>query len=205
MSDSQEHREKIDRVVTGQRLSRRSFLISSAGACGALALWSLQSPRAAASGKTTAPGMVTIVEFGTNGKKTGKVVVAKVMKSDAEWQQQLSPISYQVTRQAGTERAYSGDLLNVHDRGLFRCICCDTAVFSSETKFDSGTGWPSFWQPIARENVVEPTDRSDGMERTAVSCKECDAHLGHVFTDGPPPTGLRYCMNSVAMRFVKLA
>ncbi len=104
--------------------------------------------------------MVTIVQFGANGKKTGKIVVAKVVKSDAEWQKLLSPISYQVARQAGTERPYTGDSLNVHDRGLFRCICCDTAVFSSETKFDSGTGWPSFWQPIARENVVETTDRS---------------------------------------------
>jgi peptide-methionine (R)-S-oxide reductase len=190
-----------------QSSSRRSFLTTSAGACGALALWCLRpsSTAFAASGKTTTPGMVTIVQFGPNGKKTGKVVVPKVVKSDAEWQQLLSPISYQVARQAGTERAYTGDTLNVHDRGLFRCICCDLAVFSSETKFDSGTGWPSFWQPIARENVVESTDRSDGMERTAVSCRQCDAHLGHVFTDGPPPTGLRYCMNSAAMHFVKLA
>jgi peptide-methionine (R)-S-oxide reductase len=184
-------------------LSRRSFLAASAGACGALALWSLR-PAGTAFAATT-PGMVTIVQFGANGKKTGKVVVPKVVKSDAEWQQLLSPISYQVTRQAGTERAYTGDTLNVHDRGLFRCVCCDTAAFSSDTKFDSGTGWPSFWQPIARENVVEATDRSDGMERTAVSCRQCDAHLGHVFTDGPPPTGLRYCMNSAAMHFVKLA
>jgi peptide-methionine (R)-S-oxide reductase len=188
-------------------LSRRSFLAASAGACGAVALWSLRpaSTAFAASGKTMTPGMVTIVQFGANGKKTGKVVVPKVVKSDAEWQQLLTPLSYQVTRQAGTERAYTGDTLNVHDRGLFRCICCDTAVFSSDTKFDSGTGWPSFWAPIARENVVEATDRSDGMERTAVSCRQCDAHLGHLFTDGPPPTGLRYCMNSAAMHFVKLA
>jgi peptide-methionine (R)-S-oxide reductase len=149
--------------------------------------------------------MVTIVQFGADGKKTGKVAVAKVVKSDSEWQKQLSQISYEISRQAGTERPFTGELLNVHDRGLFRCICCDTAVFNSDTKFESGTGWPSFWQPIARENVVETTDRSLGMERTAVSCRLCDAHLGHVFNDGPPPTGLRYCMNSVAMRFVKLA
>lgn len=202
MSDSLEHREE-----NGQRRSRRAFLVTSAGACGALALWSLHpaATASAASGKTTTPNMVTIVQFGANGKKTGKVVVAKVVKSDAEWQQLLSPIAYEVAREAGTERAYSGDLLNVHDRGLFRCICCDVAVFNSDTKFDSGTGWPSFWAPIARENVVEITDKSLGMERTAVSCRQCDAHLGHVFTDGPPPTGLRYCMNSVAMRFVKLA
>ena len=149
--------------------------------------------------------MVTIVQFASNGKSTGKVVVPKIVKSDAEWQKQLSAISYEVTRQAGTERAYGGDLLNIHDRGIFRCICCDVALFSSETKFESGTGWPSFWAPIAHENVVEITDRTLGMERTAVSCKQCDAHLGHVFDDGPRPTGLRYCMNSVAMHFVKLA
>ena len=149
--------------------------------------------------------MVTIVEFGANGKKTGKEELARVVKTDAEWQKLLSPISYQVTRQAGTERPYTGDTWNLHDRGLFRCICCDTAVFSSDTKFDSGTGWPSFWAPIAKENVVEITDQSLGMERTAVSCRLCDAHLGHVFDDGPQPTGLRYCMNSAAMHFVKLA
>jgi peptide-methionine (R)-S-oxide reductase len=194
MTNSEKHREK-----TG----RRAFLINSAGACGAVALWSLQIPGAALA--STAPGMVTIVEFAANGKKTGKVVVPKVVKTDAEWQSQLSAISYEVTRKAGTERAYSGDTWDLHDRGLFRCVCCNTAAFNSETKFESGTGWPSFWAPIARENIVETTDRSLGMERTAVSCKVCDAHLGHVFTDGPQPTGLRYCMNSAAMHFVKLA
>ena len=190
MTNSQKHR---------QGLSRRAFLINSAGACGAFAFWS------SGVSATTTPGMVAIIQFGADGKKTGKVIVPKLVKSDAEWQKQLSEISYEVSRKAGTERPFTGELLNVHDRGLFRCICCDTAVFSSDTKFESGTGWPSFWQPIARENVVETTDRSLGMERTEVSCRLCDAHLGHVFNDGPPPTGLRYCMNSVAMRFVKLA
>jgi peptide-methionine (R)-S-oxide reductase len=199
MGDSQE--------LNPSRLSRRAFLVASAGVCGAAAIWSLDKTgvASAASGKPTTPGMVTIVQFGADGKKMGKVQVPKLVKSDAEWQKQLSPLQFQVARQAGTERPYTGDSLNVHDRGLFRCICCDTALFSSETKFDSGTGWPSFWQPIARENVVEITDRTLGMERTAVSCKQCDAHLGHVFPDGPQPTGLRYCMNSASMKFVKLA
>jgi peptide-methionine (R)-S-oxide reductase len=190
-----------------QGFSRRAFLVTSAGVCGAFAIWSLDKTgvASAASGKPTTPGMVTIVQFGADGKKMGKVQVAKIVKSDAEWQKQLSELQYQVARQAGTERPFTGDSLNVHDRGLFRCICCDTALFNSETKFDSGTGWPSFWAPIARENVVETTDRTLGMERTAVSCRQCDAHLGHVFNDGPPPTGLRYCMNSASMHFVKLA
>jgi peptide-methionine (R)-S-oxide reductase len=190
-----------------QRPSRRAFLITSASACGALAFWSVQRPGSvsAAGGGSTPAGMVTIVEFAGNGKKTGKVVVPRVVKTNAEWQQLLSPISYQVARQAGTERPYTGDTWNLHDRGLYRCVCCETAVFNSDTKFESGTGWPSFWEPIARENVVETTDRSLGMERTAVSCRLCDAHLGHVFNDGPQPTGLRYCMNSASMHFVKLA
>ena len=207
MSNPREYGEEKVMAVDGKRPSRRAFLITSASACGALALWSLQSPKAAsaAGGGSKTPGTVTIVEFGANGKKTGKEELARVVKTDAEWQKLLSPISYQVTRQAGTERPYTGATWNLHDRGLFRCICCDTAVFSSDTKFESGTGWPSFWAPIAKENVVEITDRSLGMERTAVSCRLCDAHLGHVFDDGPQPTGLRYCMNSAAMHFVKLA
>jgi peptide-methionine (R)-S-oxide reductase len=195
MSNSQEH-------LT--RLSRRAFLVTSASACGALAFWSFQSPRTASAASGN-PGMVTIVEFNASGKSTGKISVPKIVKSDAEWRQKLSPLAFEVTRQAGTERPFTGELLNVHDRGIFRCICCDTALFSSDTKFDSGTGWPSFWQPIARENVIETTDRTLGMSRTAVSCKQCDAHQGHVFDDGPRPTGLRYCMNSAAMTFVKLA
>ena len=182
--------------------SRRDFLTSTAAACGTVALWSLHPSLAAAA---ESGGMVTVIQYSPEGKKIGKVKLARVVKSEAEWQQQLSPISFEVARHAGTERAYTGATWDLHDKGIFRCVCCDLAVFSSDTKFESGTGWPSFWEPIARENVVETRDSSMGMNRTAVSCRLCDAHLGHVFDDGPRPTGLRYCMNSAAMHFVKQA
>jgi peptide-methionine (R)-S-oxide reductase len=193
-------------AISKQRPTRRAFLFTAASACGVVALVAWRpSFVAAGGGGAGAPSIVTIVQFSDAGKPTGKTTVPHVVKSEAEWKQKLSPISFDVTRHEGTERPYSGVTWNNHDHGFYRCICCDNAVFSSETKFESGTGWPSFWQPIARENVVEIRDMSLGMERTAVSCRECDAHLGHVFDDGPRPTGLRYCMNSAAMRFVKTA
>jgi peptide-methionine (R)-S-oxide reductase len=188
-------------------LGRRAFIVSAATAVSAAAFWGLRRSTIAAARPMTAdegPREVTIVRFDSDGKRAGTVTVPRVIKTDDTWKRQLSQTSYWVTRKADTERPFTGDLLNEHDRGIFRCICCDLALFSSETKFDSGTGWPSFWQPIAKENVVETVDGSMMTVRTAVSCRLCDAHLGHVFDDGPPPTGLRYCMNSVSLRFAKV-
>ena len=172
--------------VFHESVTRRQFVVVAAVA----AIW---RPRFAD---------VEIVQFSDHGERTSTVRVPKVVKPDAEWRKQLSPLAFEITRQRGTERPFSGAYWNLHDKGLFRCICCDTALFASAAKFDSGTGWPSYWQPIAEENVQHGKP-SPGDVESEVTCRRCDAHLGDLFSDGPRPTGLRYCIDSVALRFVK--
>jgi peptide-methionine (R)-S-oxide reductase len=187
------------------KVTRRVFVAGSAAVIASFAaLRVFKSPGAEAS--TTVhgtPGEVTIVNFRDDGTSLGAQTIPKIVKTDGAWYRQLGKNSFDIARQADTEMPYSGVSWKEHDRGLYRCVCCDTALFSSQTKFESGTGWPSFWAPLAKENIVEKSDASLGVERTEVQCARCEAHLGHVFPDGPEPTGLRYCMNSASMRFIK--
>ena len=175
-------------------MQRRQFVFALTGAAAILA------SRSFASG-ISGGDKVTIMQFSDNGKPLGHATLSKVRK-DAEWRRVLTPLAYEVTREQGTEWAFSQPGYDRHEPGLYRCVCCDNALFDASTKYDSHTGWPSFWQPIAAENVREIGDHMFGMPRTEVRCALCDAHLGHVFNDGPEPTGLRYCMNTVALRFV---
>ncbi len=154
-------------------------------------------------GLTALAGIFVATNANTKDKKSKRT--DRVIKTDEEWKKQLTKEQFYVTRKKGTERAFSGVYWDNHEKGIYNCICCDLPLFTSETKFESGTGWPSFYQSISKENVTEIVDRTLGMTRTEVECARCDAHLGHVFDDGPKPTGLRYCMNSASLKFVKKA
>ena len=145
--------------------------------------------------------LVRVKVFDARGALVGPFELARVEKTDAEWQEQLTPAQFQVARAKGTERPFCGTLLDNKKQGVYSCICCGLPLFTSDSKFNSGTGWPSFFQPIADENVVEETDVTFGMRRTEILCARCDCHLGHVFPDGPRPTGQRYCVNSESLTF----
>lgn len=187
--------------MAGHEVSRRGFF-AIAGAVAAIPIFGairrINVPERPDSNQPD----VDIVEFTDAGERKGIVRVAKVVKSDEEWKRQLSPLAFGVARRRGTEMPFSGEYWNLHEKGIFRCVCCGTALFSSAVKFDSGTGWPSFWEPIAEENVHHGKP-SGGFTDSEVTCRRCDAHLGDLFDDGPKPTGLRYCIDSVSLKFAK--
>lgn len=188
--------------IKAQITRRRVLWITPFAFAGLVAIWSRRGNRSDSVAASDTGPEVTVVQFDDAGKKLETARVKKVVHSDSEWRKLLSSEQYYVTRHGSTDMAFTGTYYQIHDPGLFRCSCCSNALFSSETKFDSGTGWPSFWAPIAEENVRKRSDTSLLMQRVEVLCTRCDAHLGHVFDDGPPPTNLRYCINESSLRFI---
>ena len=194
-------RKQVNRGDSHKLLSRRAFGLVGVAGFG-LASYRVWSGDRAEAAEVKGPfKKVKIVQFDANGKSLGPAEVEKVVKTEAEWKKLLSPSSFNITRKQDTEFAGSGQYDHFYEDGLYHCICCSTPLFDSKTKFNSGTGWPSFYQPIAKENVSNRMDNSYGT-RTENVCTRCDAHLGHVFEDGPRPTGLRYCMNSASLHFI---
>jgi len=197
---------RINDTLAGDR--RRFVRAAAAGAAllvagGGIAIPRLFAADAAERNKPIGkPGNVLLEIFSDDGKDLGAKQVPRLILSDAQWSQRLSSASFDVLRRDGTERPFSGDHEKPASPGIYRCVGCATALYDAATEFDSGTGWPSFWQPIAKINVFEKHDNTFGMDRVEIRCANCDSHLGHVFDDGPKPTGLRYCMNAVALRFV---
>lgn len=183
-------------------IHRREFLhLASVSLAYSLLNGCRSSSAAESTTKPTKESLVKVKVYNARGELVGPVDSPRVVKTDEEWKKQLTAKQYEIARAKGTERAFCGTLLDNHKNGVYTCICCGLPLFSSDSKFNSGTGWPSFFQPVAKENVIEHEDNSYGI-RTEILCARCDCHLGHVFEDGPKPTGLRFCVNSESLKFV---